>query len=328
MTCHLSYFVKFVVDWILMEEIIKPVAKHLLLEELTNDKLVRKTNRNSNYIYSVSASDAPNVMLEIGRLREISYRSVGSGTGKNADIDTLDRSPKGYKQLIVFDRDKREILGGYRYLICAEAERDENGFYQLGTSRLFKYSEEFIRDYLPYTIELGRSFIQPEYQSTRLFRKSMYVMDNLWDGLGSLLVQYPETRYFLGQVSIYTDYHKKARDLILYFLQHFFPDPDGLVKALNPVEFHHPIEEIQKVFTGKNRKENYRILSKQVRKLNHVIPPLINSYINLSATMRTFGTILNPYFKNMEDTGLLVSVNDIYAQKKNRHLIGFSLKKP
>jgi hypothetical protein len=306
-----------------MKKIIDAIDRSILKKELSRDKLIRETVKNNNQIFSVTAHDSPNVMLEIGRLREISYRETNSGTGKDCDIDALDRADIPYHQLIVWDPKREDIIGGYRYIICRDAPVDQNNTPSIGTARLFRFSDKFKQDYLPYTIELGRSFVQPNYQSTKDMRKSLFALDNLWDGLGALVVKYPEMKYFFGQVSIYTSMNKLARDLILYFLHKNFPDHEELVSPINPVSYHHEIEKIESYFKGKNLRENLSILSKKVRALNENIPPLINTYINTSPSMKTFGTVYNPFFANMEDTGILISIKDIYEEKKNRYITTF-----
>ncbi|MEA3443923.1 MAG: GNAT family N-acetyltransferase [Bacteroidota bacterium] len=306
-----------------MEKIIDAIDRKLLKSELSNEKLIRNTQRSNNQIFSITYHNSPNVMLEIGRLREISYRQTKSGTGKKCDIDSLDTAEKVYNQLIVWDPNAEEIIGGYRYIICRNAALDENKVPQIGTARLFNFSENFIENFIPYTIELGRSFVQPQYQSTKNIRKSLYALDNLWDGLGALVVIYPEMKYFLGQVSIYTHINKLARDLIVFFLRKYFPDNDKLVEAINPVSLHNKEEKIAAYFTGKDLKSNMSILSHEVRALKERVPPLINTYINTSPSMKTFGTVHNPFFDNMEDTGILISIKDIYESKKDRYIKTF-----
>ncbi|MCX6258737.1 MAG: GNAT family N-acetyltransferase [Bacteroidia bacterium] len=313
-----------------MKPVISPVNKELLEAELTDDKIVVHTNKNRKIVYSVTAHDSPNTMREIGRLRELSYRAAGSGTGKDCDIDELDTAEIPYNQLIVWDPREKEILGGYRYILCNTVPKDENGITKIGTSRLFEFSAEFLNNYIPYSIELGRSFIQPAYQSSRIDFRSLFVLDNLWDGIGALVVKYPQVRYFIGQVSIYTDFNRLARDIILFFLAKYFPDPDKLVTAKTPVTINTPEEWLNGLFTGKNFRENYRILSHEIRALKERIPPLVNTYINTSPKMRTFGTTINPFFENMEDTMLMIPIEDVHDARKSRHIstyISFMLKR-
>lgn len=302
-----------------MESIIAPVSKLLLKAELAKAHLVRATNRDGNEVYEISGSEAPNLMLEIGRIRELAFRSVGSGTGKSADIDALDTGENPYTQLIVWNPQEEVIMGGYRYKAGWKAKLNGDR-YDLGTARLFSYSDTFIQDYLPYTVELGRSFIAPEYQSTAEGRKALFVLDNLWNGLGSLIKNNPQLKYFIGQVSLYKSFDPFARDLILYFFKRHCEDVKQLISARNPLPFHHPEEKLAAILNGKDWEENYRILSKEVRSRGENIPPLMNTYLNISPTMKTFGTVDNPYFENMEDTGIMITIGDIYQSKIDRHI--------
>ncbi len=302
------------------EGLIPPVSRDLLKAELTRERFLRNTNNASNEIYVVNANNSPNVMREIGRLRELSFRTAGGGTGKALDIDHYDTGANPYEQLIVWDPAAEEILGGYRYILCKDAPIDSLGVPKLATSELFRFSEKFLSEYMPYTIELGRSFVQPAYQPARENRKSIYSLDNLWDGLGALMVDYPEMRYFFGKVTMYTHFNIYARDLILYFLGRFFPDPDKLVFPINPIQLKTPVEILEKVFTAETLEDNYKLLSKEVRKLKENIPPLISAYSALSSTMKTFGTAINEGFGGVEETGILVTLGDIYEGKKERYV--------
>ncbi len=303
-----------------MKKIIQPVEIQLIEAELKNSGIVRKTNNGGNEIYSINNHNSPNVMLEIGRLRELSFRYSGGGTGKEADIDVYDTADEPYQQLIVWDPDRKEILGGYRYILGNKAPQDGHGKPLIATRGLFEFSDTFKQNYFPSTIELGRSFVQPDYQSTKLGRKSLYALDNLWDGLGYLIVSNPEMKYFFGKVTMYTDYNKKARDLILYFINKHFSCKDALVYPREPLQYHNNEEFMQSILTEPNYKDDYKLLSKVIRELGENIPPLINSYMNLSPTMKSFGTAMNYKFGEVEETGILVTIADIYDSKKERHI--------
>jgi hypothetical protein len=259
-------------------------------------------------------------MYEIGRLREITFRDAGGGTGKETDIDNYDTADYPYKQLIVWDPDAREILGGYRYMLCSEAPVDENGEIQMATSKLFTLSERFIKEFLPHTLELGRSFVQPAYQSSKAGAKALFALDNLWDGLGALTVDHSEIKYFFGKVTMYTHFHNEARNLIQYFFKKYFRDKENLVYPKKPVEFDYNEEEMQAIFSGANYREDYRILVQSVRQFGENVPPLINAYMNLSPSMKTFGTALNDKFGGVLETGIIVTIKDIYEVKYDRHI--------
>ncbi len=309
------------------KEIVGPVDRSLLQEELNRDRFFRKTNNAGNEIYVVTAHDSPNTLREVGRLRELSFRQAGGGTGKELDLDELDHAEVPYRQLIVWDPQAREIVGGYRYMPCWELDVDASCYPCIATAELFHFSEDFLTHYLPYTIELGRSFVQPAYQPSRENRKSIYSLDNLWDGLGGLVVENPQLKYFVGKVTMFSHFDPYARDLILYFMDRFFPDKDQLIRPLKPMKINHPEEELEAVFSGKDFEENYRILSQMVRDRGEFIPPLFNSYMGLSPTMKSFGTAYNEGFGGVEETGIMVTISDIYESKTRRHVSTHRKKK-
>ncbi len=303
-----------------MEKIIDPVPPELLIQELTPGRFVKNTNNGNNQIFIVNHENAPNVMMEIGRLRELTFRSAGGGTGKPVDMDEFDSMSPPFQQLIVWNPRESEIVGGYRFFNGADSLHDENFQVLTPTAELFRFSENFTQNYWPWTIELGRSFVQPAYQPQQDIRKGMFALDNIWDGLGAIIMQNPEVAYFFGKITMYRHYNILARDYILYFLYRFFPDPDHLVTPIHPLPLEHDPELLSKPFTGSTYEENFKTLIQEVRKLGENVPPLVNAYMNLSTTMKTFGTALNPGFGNVEETGILVTINDIHPAKKERHL--------
>ncbi len=306
-----------------MEEIIAPVDKELLKAELTEERRLRMTNRSHNQIYIVTAHEAPNTMREIGRLREIAFRAAGGGTGMSMDIDEYDTMENPYKQLIVWNPEAEEILGGYRYLLGTDVRFDEHGAPILATSHMFHFSEQFLKEYLPTTIELGRSFVTLEYQSTRTDSKGLFALDNLWDGLGALTVVMPNVKYFFGKVTMYPSYHCLGRDMILYFLHKHFGDKEGLVVPMEPLKLEADEKDLAALFCKDSFKEDYKILNAEIRKFGYNIPPLVNAYMSLSPTMRMFGTAINYEFGNVEETGILIAVDEILAEKRIRHIQSF-----
>ncbi len=305
-----------------IKPIIAPIAKEKLEAELTKERFVRNTNKGGNKIYDFRGDEAPNLMLEVGRLREESFRQAGGGTGKEADIDDYDIAEVPYRQLIVWDAESKEILGGYRYIMGNTIPRDKDGNVKLATSRLFHFSKEFLDDFLPYTIELGRSFVQPQYQSSKQGAKSLFALDNLWDGLGSLIVDHPEMKYFFGKVTMYTHFNQEARDLILSFMNKYFSDPDNLIYPLDnyKVKIGLSQEKIDDIFRGPTFVEDYKILNRRVRELGETIPPLVNAYMNLSPSMRSFGTAVNDRFGDVEETGIIIAINEFNKAKTERHV--------
>lgn len=303
-----------------MKEIIPAIDRAVLKQELSRDRFVRYTNFGKNEIYIVDANNAPETLREIGRLREVTFRAAGGGTGKDADIDAYDVGDNPFGQLIVWNPKDEEIIGGYRFKHCKDLEIDADGRVKTPTSKLFGYSKKFVKDYIPITIELGRSFVQPEYQPMRNMRKGIYSLDNLWDGLGALVLENPDVEYLFGKITMYRHTDLLAREAIVYFLSRFFPDPDKLVFPHEPVLLHTKTELFEEIFTGNNYDENYKILQQFVRSRKENIPPLVNAYMNLSSTMKFFGTALNRNFGDVEESGIIIKIADIYSAKKDRHL--------
>ena len=306
-----------------IETIIPPVDTELIKAELTPDLLLRASNKGGNLIYTLDGRKCPNVMKEIGRLREITFRGAGGGTGKAYDIDSFDLMDPPCRQLIVWDPENEMIIGGYRYIIGPDIRLNPDGTPRLATSHLFRFSESFIRDYLPYTIELGRSFVRTEFQSSRGGAKAIFALDNLWDGLGALTVVHPQMRYLFGKVTMYPDYTTKCRDMILYFMHKHFPDPDRLATPLNPLHTDIDVHEMRQLFCGATFAEDYRILNHAVRQHGLNIPPLVNAYMSLSPTMKMFGTAINDEFGNVEESGILLAISEILEDKKKRHIDTF-----
>ena len=310
------------------QEIIAPISKEALKSELTPDKQLRMTNKSHNEIYIITQHDSPNVMMEIGRLREIAFREAGGGTGKSMDIDEFDTCDNCYKQLIVWNPEAEEIIGGYRNLLGTDWELDDKGQPILATSHMFHFSEKFLRDYMPYTIELGRSFVSLPYQSSRMGAKSLFALDNLWDGLGALTVIKPNVKYFFGKMTMYPSYIRKGRDMILYFLKKHFDDKENLIIPMKPLELEADPKELEAIFCEDDFKADYRILNREIRALGYNIPPLVNAYMSLSPTMKLFGTAINYGFGDVEETGILIAVDEILADKRVRHIDSFIQEHP
>lgn len=311
-----------------MKDIIAPVDRALIKAELTKEAFLRYTNNGNNEVYLVNHHTAPNIMLEIGRLREITFRGAGGGTGLPYDIDENDTCAHNYDQLIAWNPEDEEIIAGYRVIRCKDSI-DDDGNIHLSTVHYFEFSEQFKQEYLPNCIELGRSWVQPKYQPSIDNRKGLFSLDNLWDGLGALVILNPEIKYLFGKVTMYPSFNAEARDLLIYFLEHYFPDRENLLRPLPElaIGYKTDISAIQGIFDELDYKEGYKVLNKRIRELGENIPPLINTYMNLSPTMKTFGTARNNEFGEVEETGILIILDDIYDAKKERHMATFERDK-
>lgn len=309
-----------------MKELIQPVDKKLIEKELTPDKFLRDTNNAGNELYVITHQDSPHILREIGRLRELTFRKAGGGTGLELDLDEYDTNDNPYRQLIVWDPQEKEILGGYRFHFGGLMSKDDSGKVKIATAKLFQFSDKFLNEYLPYTIELGRSFVQPTYQSTQMGKKSMFALDNLWDGLGAILINNPDYKYFFGKVTMYTDFEPEARNLILYYLIKHYSDHENLMRPFHPLDTRMDRQKMASILTADNPKDDMKILSYEVRSRGEKIPPLINAYINLSPSLRTFGTILNEHFGCVEETAILITCADMYPSKIERHIKSYKPK--
>ena len=303
-----------------MEPIIAPVSLELIKAELTPNKKLRETNKSHNEIYVINHHDSPNVMREIGRLREEAFRDSGGGSGLSMDIDEFDTMESPYQQLIVWDPDAERILGGYRYILGPDIKLGEDGQPLLAISHMFHFSDRFIKEYLPYTIELGRSFVSPEYQSSKAGAKGLFALDNLWDGLGALCIINPAMKYFFGKMTMYPEFNRQARDLIQHFLFKHFEDKEKLVTPVDPLRIETDRSYMDRILKEDDFKDDYKCLNAEVRRLGENIPPLVNSYMSLSPTMRTFGGGINHEFSEAEETCILITFDEIYEAKKARHI--------
>jgi hypothetical protein len=306
-----------------MEPIVAQLPIDQIIAELTSDKLLRRTNNGNNEVYVFDNNNSPALMHEVGRVREITFRHAGGGTGHSIDIDNFDTAKEDpQRQLIVWDPENREMVGGYRFYFPPKGCIDCD-IKKLASSSYFNFSDKFLSKYYPHMMELGRSFVHPDYQSKAMERKSLFALDNLWDGLGALILDNHHLKYLFGKVTMYTHFNQNARNMILYFLKKHFNDPDDLVTPIEPAKIDLHEDEMKKLFKSWRYKENYKTLSAEVRKLGENIPPLINAYMNLSPTMRTFGTFINQKFGGVEETGIMITLRDIYVEKINRHLASY-----
>lgn len=308
-----------------MENIIEPIDRKILEAELTQDRFLRKTNAADNDIYMIDAHNAPNVMLEIGRLREITFRAAGGGTGKSVDIDEYDTCEVPFKQLLVWNDKDKEIISSYRFILGRDVPLDENGYPHTPCSKLFRFSQKFIENHWQKTIELGRSFVQPKYQATNDSRLGLFSLDNMWDGLGTLVVDYPDQEYFFGKMTMYNSYNRVARNMILNFLEKRFKGDASLVTPFNPTQKSE--KPLKKMFTGGTLAEDFKILNQNILDIRTTIPPLIKAYMSLSSTMQYFGASANEEFGEVEEIAILLTIKDIYEKKINRHINTYKNRK-
>ena len=311
--------------FIIMKTIIDPVPVELLKAELTKSKKLEDTNKGHNELYIVTWQDSPNVVTEIGRLRELAFREAGGSTGNAIDLDKYDKMEKPYKQLIVWDPDNEAIIGGYRFLFGSDATFDEKGQPIMASSHQFRFSQKFIDEYLPHVVELGRNFVAPEYQSSKNGAKSIFALDNLWDGLVAIIMKYPNLLYYFGKITVYPSYDHITRNLLYHFLWKHFGDKEELVRpwedqAIMPDS---DPELMNLIVNKEDMVEDYKLL-KAAGKLRGVnLPPNMTIYLSITSQMLMFGTAVNRLMHNIEDTSVLIPFDSIYHDKKQRHIGAF-----
>ena len=315
-----------------MNTIIDPVPVELLKAELTKSKKLEDTNKGHNELYIVTWQNSPNVVTEIGRLRELAFREAGGSTGNSIDLDEYDKMENPYKQLIVWDPDNEAIIGGYRFLFGSDATFDEKGQPVLASSHQFRFSQKFINEYLPHVIELGRNFVAPEYQSSKGGAKSIYAFDNLWDGLVAIIMKHPDLLYFFGKITIYPSYDYIAKDLIYHFLWKHYGDKEELVRPWDDQSIMPGSDPqlMDLVVSQDDLLEDYKLLKGAARMRGVNVPPNVTAYISITSEMLMFGTAVNRLMHNIEDTAVLIPFDEIYHDKKSRHIgayIRFSLAK-
>lgn len=287
-----------------IQSIIQPIAKSILASELKIAERIH--SRKGLDLYLVTASDAPYIMQELGRIREIEFRRQGGGTGNAVDIDRFDTGVFLYQQLIVWDSQEQEIVSAYRCMV-GETIAHLNIEHLLATGELFHFSNQFQHEYLPYTIELGRLVVN---QSAKQRRLGLFV---LWCGLAALMHQYPKLRYFFGKVTIFPSYHSTALQFLLQFLQLYYPDPDRLVYPKPGLEIlcADSSSKLTPFFSGANHDRDYQQLRQQLSALGESFPLTLRPYLKLTPHTRHFGAAFNAAFGQTIEIGILVPINQI-----------------
>lgn len=300
-----------------MEKILDPIKRDKLIAELNFCKLIKRTRRNGNEIYSFKSSDAPLLMIEVARLREEAFRAAGCGTGNQIDLDSHDTDVEAYRQLIVWSPRDREIIGGYRY---AAGINYLQNLHHLSMSRYFRFSKKFVTEYLPHSIELGRAWVNVKYQPSSSESRSIFALDNLWEGIGAIVAENENVRYLYGKITISESYNPVARIMLSWYLNHYFKDRGKLMVPHEPVVPTNVIEISGKKVRGINLDADYKTIANYLRSLEIAIPPMFTAYLKLTKRMLTFGTTVNPELGNSFETGILIALKDIYPEKHARYI--------
>ncbi|MEI6774482.1 MAG: GNAT family N-acetyltransferase [bacterium] len=300
-----------------MQDIIPPVEKNLIIHELSQKGPAKITKRLGHEIHLISAIDCPYTMHELGRLQEITFRYAKGGTGNSVDIDEYDYL---FRHLLVWNPIDQDIVGGYRLELMRNLV--QGPIIHSPTGKLFNFSQKFVRDYLPTTLELGRSFIQPKYQPRVDARRGMFSFFNLFSGLEYLVTLYPEIQYLFGKFTMYPSYNVEARDLLLSYLLHRFPDHERLVRPKKEFRLkyiHRNLILLQSILSQVTLKGEKKSLEGCLDQYGENLQPLVDIYMGLSDTMKTFGTAIHGDFGNTHETGMLITVSDIYSGIREKY---------
>ena len=304
----------------LFEPLVKPVNRNILKKELTSERFLRPTRMGKNNVYVFDGVDAPNLMKEVGRLRELAFRDAGAGIGAALDLDQYDTGEHKCRQLIVWDPAEEEIVGGCRFNTFEQYQNQLNAAIPLINKELYDLHPAFEKNYAPYFIELTRAFIQPKYQTKHKDHKVFFALDNVWDGLGALLVQHPQCRYFFGRLVIYPSYDPFMRDLLFYFFKKHLYDKDETLCAKFPYEPATIKDELHSYLKTNNANKDFMELHKIARARNTVVPALISAYYRVSDTMRVFEPVIDHHFGGCFAAAMMITIADIKPNLIDRYV--------
>ena len=259
----------------------------------------------SIYLYNYNGDST--VMREIGRLREVSFRAVGEGSGRRRDIDAYDRD---YDHIVLWDDEALELVGAYRLRRTCVADA---AIEQCYSHTLFAYDKHKAKSYLNAGVELGRSFVQPRYWGRRS-------LDLLWFGIGAYVKQFPEIRYLYGPVSISNSYPTRAKDLLISYYRHFYPATSAWAQARLPYQLATP--ELAERWQGLSSDEAFKQLKAELTAMNVVVPTLYKQYSEVceAGGVQYVDFNIDPDFSDCVDGLVLVDLNYLTANKRKRYL--------
>ena len=286
-----------------------PVNRTDLINELKKAKLIGQT-ADGKKIYLYDYTEDSIVLKELGRLREISFRKVGEGVNKKRDTDKYDIY---YQHIILWDENDLEIVGSYRIGNSDFIFKNigVKGFY---SNNLFRFNEEFT-PYLKNSIELGRSFVQPKYWGTR-------ALDYLWFGIGAYLKNNPNIKYMFGPVSISSSFPTVAKDMMVFYYNHYYGMTADLVEAKVPYSYSNNLAEIKELFDLNDKKKDFKFLKSTLANIGVSIPTLYKQYSELSQEngVKFLGFNVDDNFSDCIDGFILVEVEKIKDSAKQRYI--------
>lgn len=292
------------------KSIIKPIDRKILKLQLKEAPLLGITN-DGKKIFILTYNGFPEVIREVARLREITFRGVGEGTGNRLDMDLYD---KLYRHIVLWDEENLEVVGAYRIGVCEELLL-KHGTEGLYTSTLFNFSDNFKKK-LPFALELGRSFVQRKYWNS-------YSLDYLWQGIGAFLYNHPETKYLFGGVSLSGSYNTEAKELLVFFYTKWFKGPFDMVTAKNHYSINpNKLESLEATFPGVDYKSELKILKQSLKMFGFSIPTLFKQYSELCSdngcSFLDFG--IDYDFNSCIDGFIFIEVDKIKPHKRERYI--------
>lgn len=292
------------------KNIVHPTDKKLILQDVMSSELLGQTEDEIK-ILLVRYEAAPALMREIGRLRELTFRKVGEGTGRKIDLDEFDQY---YQHIVLWDARQLEVVGAYRIAAGDEVYRrfGISGFY---TASLFRFSEEFEK-FLPQSLELGRSFVQPDYWNSQ-------ALDYLWHGIGAYLAARPQYNYLFGPVSVSNSYSIEARELLVYFYQRWFGKADAPVRAKHRFRFSQGAEErLKRAFLADDYKQSFKELKQNLKHYGFAVPTLYKQYTELceEGGVHFFDFGIDKDFSNALDGFIFLQIALVKESKLERYV--------
>ena len=286
-----------------------PESRQELYYELKNSKVIGETG-DGKTIYLYNYSDDSIVLKELGRLRELSFRSVGEGINKKRDTDKYDIY---YDHIILWDKDELEIVGSYR-IGNGEFINKNLGIEGFYSNTLFKYKKEF-SSYLDESIELGRSFVQPKYWGSR-------ALDYLWYGIGAYLNQNPQIKYMYGPVSISASIPKIAKDMLIFYYSYYYKSDEVLLESRLPYQYSKDVKSLKEMFTLDDKKGDFKRLKLALANVGVVVPTLFKQYTDIchDGGVNFQGFNIDPDFSNCVDGLIIVKIDQIKDKQRRRYI--------
>lgn len=295
----------------MLESIIAPIEVEILERELSNSQLISHLH-GGECLYKTNYTTAPNVIRELSRLREITFRAVDEGTGKAFDSDIYDTY---YDHIILWHSQNKEIIGSYRMAITNDVI-DKYGSSGLYNASQYQFSHNFSK-ILKCSIQFGRSFIQSRYWKTN-------ALDHIWRGIGNIIMQNPHVRYMWGAVSISDSYSELAKNLIISYYKKWYEGKNNYFYSNNEFVLNSDYKtQILEILSGNNYREDFKNLKNSLASLGFTLPVLLRKYTDMTdyGGSLFYSFAVDPSFNNSVDCMIIVDLTMLRSELKERYLI-------